>query len=150
MIYHENGTFPVEYERWGVENTLFLALIFHEKLLSSIMETLDSPAIRYTGQSDLKVWRKQPASGWHRDSVSYQYGVGTEWSKNSNEYKVVRVAFYLQPWEDNFLPLNRQSVHAYHIWTPLVGDCGYEHSPWDSLRNHPHSLIGFEPSQVIV
>jgi hypothetical protein len=106
----------------GVSKTpFFWPLIFHEKLLSSIREILDSPIIRYTEQSDLKVWREQPASGWHRDSVAHQFGVGTEWSKNSDEYRVVRVAFYLQPGEDNFL------------WGAYPGSHRYEHplSQWE-------------------
>lgn len=63
-------------------------------LLDAAQHALQSDRIAYLEHSDLKVWRQQPASGWHRDSISDRFGEGPEWDNES--YRVVRVGIYLQ------------------------------------------------------
>lgn len=112
--------------RWNLKDGIsktpfFWSLIFNKDLLDIVKEILNSSIIRYTEQSELKVWARQPASGWHRDNISKQYGIGLEWGDGSDRYKVVRVAFYLQAWEDDFL------------WGAIPGSHRYEHalSNWE-------------------
>jgi Phytanoyl-CoA dioxygenase (PhyH) len=93
--------------RWNLQNGVskvpfFWTLIFNKRLLSCIQELLASPVIKYAEQTDLKVWKHQPSTGWHRDSISDRYGVGAEWDERIDEYKIVRVAFYFQALENEF------------------------------------------------
>ena len=62
---------------YGVsKNPSFWPLIFSTELLDTVRQLLNSPSIRYTEQSDLKVWKRQPperlASRFYRREVSYR------------------------------------------------------------------------------
>lgn len=98
---------PSDCFKWNMQygvskNPSFWPLIFNPELLDAIRGLLNSSSIRYIEQSDLKVWKRQSSTGWHRDSITEHYGLGSEWDEHVGEYKVVRVAFYFQPREDKF------------------------------------------------
>lgn len=79
----------------------FWALL-DDRLLRAVRGAFGADELRYTEHSDLKVWRHQPSTGWHRDSVSDCFQVGTEWDETREPYHLVRVAFYLQLPEAGF------------------------------------------------
>lgn len=79
------------------KNRDFWPLIFQEQLVVAIRRLL-GPTVRYTQHSDLHAHR---TGGWHRDCACRKYGVGPDWSGNCGDYNVVRVAIYLQSFEES-------------------------------------------------
>ena len=79
---------------------LFWWLLSHDTLINKVKEVLCCSNISYLETSSIKVWHKQNASGWHRDSVDVEFGRGDDW--HNSIYKIVRVAIYLQPEEHDF------------------------------------------------
>ncbi len=75
----------------------FWPLIYHERLISVIRELL-GPSARYTQHSDLHAHR---TGGWHRDCACRKFGVGPDWANDGDPYQVVRVAIYLQSFEES-------------------------------------------------
>lgn len=119
--------------QYGVsKNPSFWPLIFNTELLDTVRQLLNSPSIRYTEQSDLKVWKRQPPTGWHRDSIAEKYRAGSEWDEGVSEYKVVRVAFYFQPREDEFC---WGAIPGSHLNEMLMA--GWEKRLWRLLLHRP-------------
>lgn len=71
-------------------------------LWKSLQDALGSSNIAYLEHSDLKVWKRQSATGWHRDSADDVFGRGPEWDEHDEEYQVLRVAMYIQPATEGF------------------------------------------------
>jgi hypothetical protein len=79
------------------KNREFWPLIYHHQLISTIRELL-GPTARYTQHSDLHAHR---TGGWHRDCACRKYGVGPDWDTSGDPYRVVRVAIYLQTFQES-------------------------------------------------
>ena len=95
------------------KNPQFWSLIWHPILLEKIREILGNSA-RFTQHSDLHVHRK--GAGWHRDSAHRTYGVGSDWDESHEQYRVARVAIYLQSYAESgssliFIP----GSHRYEV-----------------------------------
>lgn len=87
-----------EYADGVSQHPEFWSLIWHPVLLKTIREIFGD-SIRYTQHSDLHVHRK--GAGWHRDSAHRTYGVGSDWDETREEYRVARVAIYLQSYAES-------------------------------------------------
>lgn len=80
------------------KNSDFWPLIFHERLVEEVRRLI-GPDARYTQHSDLHVHRDHV--GWHRDSFCREFGVGPDWDESRASYEIVRVAIYLQSYEES-------------------------------------------------
>lgn len=80
----------------------FWDLLNSPELWNALRAALGSKEITYLEHSDLKVWRQQPSTGWHRDSRSAIFGTGSEWEEKEERYVIARVAIYLQPSSEGF------------------------------------------------
>ncbi|EAQ81618.1 phytanoyl-CoA dioxygenase family protein [Blastopirellula marina] len=78
-------------------NREFWPLIYSDRLVSEV-EKLSGRSVRYTQHSDLHAHR---TGGWHRDCACRQFGVGPDWDEREEPYQVVRVAIYLQSYEES-------------------------------------------------
>jgi len=83
----------------GVTKTPGLwSIFFHEKILAKVREVLGEE-IRFVQHNDTHVGFS--ASSWHRDSAFRDYGVGPDWDESKSRYQNVRVAIYLQSYEQS-------------------------------------------------
>jgi len=83
----------------GVTKTPELwSIFFNEKILAKVREVLGED-IRFVQHNDTHVGFS--ASSWHRDSAFRDYGVGPDWDESKSQYKNVRVAIYLQTYEQS-------------------------------------------------
>jgi Phytanoyl-CoA dioxygenase (PhyH) len=73
-------------------------LIFEPRLLAAVRLLLDAD-VRYLQHSDLHVGFS--AVAWHRDNVNRRYGIGDDWNEETEAYRLVRVAIYLQSFAEN-------------------------------------------------
>jgi len=80
------------------ERPFFWPLIFHEKLTSTLRQLM-GPDVRYTQHSDLHV--HHGAVGWHRDCANRIFRVGADWDESESQYRIVRVAIYLQTYAES-------------------------------------------------
>jgi hypothetical protein len=92
--------------KWGYRHGVSLEpmlweLVRSRAIAESVRDALGARQLAYLEDSDLKVWERQPASGWHRDSMSPRFGQGTEWGVDGR-YQIARIALYLQPESDAF------------------------------------------------
>ena len=76
----------------------FWPLITHKRLVSIIRELIGSDA-RYTQHSDLHV--HHGTVGWHRDSKDRSFGHGSDWDETKDRTGWLRVAIYLQSYEES-------------------------------------------------
>ena len=76
----------------------FWPIIFNEKLLAHVKAILGNE-IAYTQHSDLHV--NLHSGGLHRDSAYRKFGVGPDWDTSEAQYGIVRVAIYLQSYEES-------------------------------------------------
>lgn len=105
------------------------------ELLAATHCVLGTDRIAYLEHSDLKVWNRQPASGWHRDSISERFGEGPEWGDES--YAIVRVAIYLQGGEEGFEWGCIPGSHA--LENPV---CVMEHEGYEKEKSLPERIVG--------
>ena len=93
------------YERWAIGDGVsahreFWPIIFNERLLTSVREAFsDDGALCFTQHSDLHV--NNGVIGWHRDSANRRFGTGPDWDESRAKYRIVRVAIYLQSFEES-------------------------------------------------
>jgi hypothetical protein len=80
------------------KHQVFWPLIHNERLVATIRE-LVGPDARYTQHSDLHAHRG--GVNWHRDSACRKFGVGDDWDESRAPYNVLRVAIYLQTFEES-------------------------------------------------
>ena len=124
---------------WNVKHGVSLnpdlwSLITHPRVQEAVREILSSTEIRYAENSDIKIWRKQPASGWHRDSVRKEPEGG---SMEEDGYGIVRVGCYFQSADFGFM------------WGGIPGSHRQEHqlssseqAVWKDLMPKPPVSIG--------
>ncbi len=93
----------------------FWPIIFNERLLTTVRELL-GPDIRFLQHNDLHVGFS--AISWHRDSVNRKFGQGPDWNETEAAYKLVRVAIYLQSYEESQFRLG--FINSSHQPTPTV------------------------------
>lgn len=93
----EFGVSVFEYPDGVSKEREFWPLIYDERLTTPIRELLGA-STRYTQHSDLHVHR---TGGWHRDCACRKFGVGPDWDTTGDPYRVVRVAIYLQSYEES-------------------------------------------------
>jgi len=103
-------------------NREFWPLVTNPQLISVLRE-LRGPTLRYTQHSDLHAHR---TGGWHRDCACRTYGVGPDWSADGDPYQVVRVAIYLQSYQESGSSLGvvpgshrfeqKLSDDEWHVW----------------------------------
>lgn len=112
--------------RWNQQHGVSLTpelwpIVISPALLSAVQDVLGTNAFRYAEHSDIKIWRRQPASGWHRDSIAETFGSGAEWDA---DYRVVRVACYFQPAAESFhwgaLPGSHRGERVLRGWERAV------------------------------
>jgi hypothetical protein len=115
-------------------------LVTYPALLDAVRAVLGTNTIRYAEHSDVKIWRRQPASGWHRDSIAEQFGTGPEWDE---EYRAVRVACYFQPAAESFhwgaLPGSHCGEQELHRW---------ERALWERVQRTPVIAIDSRMSSL--
>jgi hypothetical protein len=80
----------------------FWDLLLDTQILECVRASLESEDIRFADECDAKIWRKQIASGWHRDGLEQEFGKGTDWNETIGSYKLARVAVYLPDEADEF------------------------------------------------
>jgi hypothetical protein len=130
---------PAASHKWGGPGALaecpdLWPLVTDPGLLAEVRRILGADRLCFAEHSDLKVWIKQPASGWHRDSGVDRVMPAKIWP---HDYRVVRVAYYLQSEDEAFK------------WGALPGSHRFEHelSPlfrsfWRRLQSKPEICIG--------
>lgn len=118
-------------EKWFLANGVstqkeFWPLIYKNKLIN-IIKSLLCEDIYYSIHSDLHV--NGGGFVWHRDNAFRNYGIGPDWNESEYIYKVVKVAIYLQRFEDSFSALgvipgshrysSTSSIIAYYFWRTI-------------------------------
>jgi hypothetical protein len=125
--------------RWNLPhgvslNRRFWPLMTHPGILAAAREALGTERIVYAEQSAIKVWSNSAASGWHRDSITSRPAPGGEWSA---DYRVVRVACYLQSADHGFswgaVPRSHRGERDLPRW---------ERALWRRLQPSPPIRIG--------
>lgn len=76
----------------------FQDLIFDERILAAVRAVLGDE-VRYMHHNDLHAGFGSP--GWHRDSVNRECGIGSDFDESDAPYRLVRVAFYLQTFQES-------------------------------------------------
>jgi Phytanoyl-CoA dioxygenase (PhyH) len=112
-------------------NRSFWPLLTCPTLLTTIRQVLDEPELVYAERSQAKVWHRCPMTGGHRDTIHERFGAGSEWDERQDPYRVVNVAFYLQPIDEGFewgaIPGSHRHEHLMGRW---------ERSLWRKIPRH--------------
>jgi hypothetical protein len=81
-----------------VKHEAFWPLIYHSRLVQILKELLPA-APKFIQHTDLHV--HHGGVGWHRDNAHRKFKVGPDWDETEQKYSVLRVAFYLQSFDES-------------------------------------------------
>lgn len=81
-----------------VKHRDFWGMLYHERLVEMVRNLLGED-VKFLQHNDIHVGFS--AISWHRDSVNREYGVGPDWDESDAPYRLVRVAIYLQTFEES-------------------------------------------------
>lgn len=81
-----------------VKREIFWPLIYNNRLIAALKDIFsDTP--KFIQHSDLHV--NYGDVGWHRDNANRNYNKGPDWDESKSPYSNVRVAIYLQTFEES-------------------------------------------------
>ena len=158
----------------------FWPLTYHSRVLD-VIRSLGGPTARYTQHSDIHVNYASRASdrnypgGWHRDCACRDFNVGPDWDDSLGQYRVMRVAIYLQTYAESRSALGvvpgshrfeqKLEGNDRRLWTRLLDaefrakrvlnrirlvDEPYYYHPWFQHRTFPARWpIFFRPTEPV-